>query len=129
MDIFVIIKLLRIIKIINRGIKVVMASIIVCWIVAIMLIILSLFLFFGKGSFLIAGYNTSSKEKKSRYNERRLCFVVCCGMFILAIFLGLAAYYRFEMPSAISWIIPWGIIGTLVVVIILANTLCRNNHK
>jgi hypothetical protein len=34
----------------------------------------------GKGSFLIAGYNTANKEKKKRYNEKRLCRVMGSGL-------------------------------------------------
>ena len=31
---------------------------------------------FGKGAFLIAGYNTASAEEKAKYDEKKLCWVV-----------------------------------------------------
>lgn len=37
------------------------------------LVIISLFLFAGKGSFLLAGYNTASKKEKEKYDEKALC--------------------------------------------------------
>ena len=38
----------------------------------------------GKGAFLIAGYNTSSKEEKSKYDEKALCKAVGKMMFAMA---------------------------------------------
>ncbi len=96
-----------------------------CWGVVGLLVIFSLILFAGKGSFLIAGYNTMNRKKKQKYNEKRLCRVVGAGMGILAIIIGVATFYRFKLPSSISWIIPWGIIGTIIIVTILASTICK----
>ena len=105
------------------------APILLCWAVVIMLAVFSLLLLAGKGSCLIAGYNTSSKEKKQRYDKKRLCRVVGSGMGILAIMLGIATFYRFEMPTNLSWIIPWGILGTIVIVEILASTICKKKSS
>ncbi|MBU5269533.1 DUF3784 domain-containing protein [Clostridium cochlearium] len=41
----------------------------IAWIVVGIFAILSITLLLGKGSFLIAGYNTSSKEEKEQYME------------------------------------------------------------
>ena len=38
----------------------------------------------GKGAFLIAGYNTYSKEKKAKYDEKALCRFMGKLMFALA---------------------------------------------
>ncbi|MDK2966743.1 DUF3784 domain-containing protein [Lacrimispora sp.] len=38
------------------------------WIIFILLLVLSAVLLTGRGSFLIAGYNTSSQEEKEKYN-------------------------------------------------------------
>ena len=45
----------------------------ICWSVVGLLAAFSLILLAGKGSWLIAGYNTSTREKKQKYNEKRLC--------------------------------------------------------
>ena len=102
------------------------APIWVPWTVVFILAVISAILLTGRGSFLIAGYNTLSKEKKQRYNAKRLCRVVGCATSILSIIFGIGTFYRFEMPSAISWIIPWGIFGTIIIMEILACTICRN---
>ena len=71
-----------------------------CWTVVGLLVVFSLILLAGKGSCLIAGYNTSNREKKQKYNEKRLCRVVGAGMGILATIIGIATFYRFELPSS-----------------------------
>ena len=38
----------------------------------------------GKGAFLIAGYNTSSKEEKAKYDEKALCRFMGKLMFAMA---------------------------------------------
>ena len=35
--------------------------------------VLSVLFLLGKGSWLIAGYNTASEKEKQQYNKRRLC--------------------------------------------------------
>ena len=100
-----------------------------CWTVVGLLVVFSLILLAGKGSCLIAGYNTSNREKKQKYNEKRLCRVVGAGMGILATIIGIATFYRFELPSSISWIIPWGILGTIVIVEVLASTICKRKSS
>ena len=49
-----------------------MNSITAAWVVNIVMAIVSIVLLSGKGAFLIAGYNTSSKEKKAQYDENIL---------------------------------------------------------
>jgi len=49
-----------------------------------MLTILGVFIKLGKASFLIAGYNTSSKEEKEKYDEKALCNFVGNLLFVIA---------------------------------------------
>lgn len=42
----------------------------IIWGIAVLMGVLSVVLLLGKGSFLIAGYNTSGKEEKKEYNEK-----------------------------------------------------------
>ncbi len=97
------------------------------WVVDALFAIISITLLMGKGSFLIAGYNMMSKEEKQRYNVKRLCRVVGGGTSAISVILLIATFYQFEMPPAISWIIPWGIFGAVAIVEILACTICSNN--
>jgi hypothetical protein len=59
-------------------------------IVLIPMVVMSIFLLCGKGAFLIAGYNTMSKEEQAKYDEKALCrstgkfllWITCCVMFL-----------------------------------------------
>ena len=51
----------------------------------LMLVILGLVFRAGKGSFLIAGYNTASKEEKDKIDEKKLCKAVGNLFLVLAI--------------------------------------------
>lgn len=69
------------------------------WVVLGVIFLLSLVLLSGRGAWLIAGYNTMSREEKARYDEKALCRRVglmllgldgCGGLMILAGALDLA---------------------------------------
>jgi drug/metabolite transporter (DMT)-like permease len=45
---------------------------------------LGIVLLSGKGSFLIAGYNTASKAEKEKIDEKKLCHYTGRLMFVLA---------------------------------------------
>ena len=47
-------------------------------------VILGVFFLNGKGAFLIAGYNTTSKAEKQKTDEKKLCSFMGKMMFILA---------------------------------------------
>ena len=48
------------------------------------LVLLGIIFLKGKGSFLIAGYNTASKAEKEKIDEKKLCTCVGVLMFALA---------------------------------------------
>ena len=54
----------------------------------IIFLIVSLLLLMGKGSFLIAGYNTASAKEKAQYNEKKLCRIVGVGLLIVTLGIG-----------------------------------------
>lgn len=58
-------------------------------VLVILLLSISVLFFMGKGSFLIAGYNTASKAEKAKYDEKKVCRFT--GMTILMCALGLLA--------------------------------------
>ena len=57
----------------------------VLWVAFSFLLIISIVLISGQGEKLIAGYNTASKEEKSKYNTKKLCRVVGAGILIISI--------------------------------------------
>ncbi|MDF2882634.1 MAG: hypothetical protein K0R54_3191 [Clostridiaceae bacterium] len=94
------------------------------WLVVIIMVISSIVLLMGKGSFLIAGFNTSSKEKKEQYDEKKLCRVVGGGLGIISIMMGIS--FAFKLPDSIlKLMMPWGIFVVAALMIILTNTVCR----
>ncbi|MCA5959355.1 DUF3784 domain-containing protein [Blautia sp. RD014234] len=58
--------------------------------------IIAVILLMGKGSFLIAGYNTS--RNKEKYNEKRLCRVVGGGLGVIAPCYGCLEYNGRPVP-------------------------------
>lgn len=90
-------------------------------------IILGVIFSLGKGAFLIAGYNTSSKNEKAKYDEKALCRFMGKSMFALAlgIFLwGLSEWLARPFLFTIGLIIFF---GTIVFMVVYANT--KNRFK
>ena len=76
----------------------------------------------GRGAFLIAGYNTMSKEKKARYDKNALCRFMGKLMFALA-----ACWVPVALGTALGlgWLYGAGIAAYLLVIgggLIYANT-------
>ena len=59
---------------------------------------------FGKGAFLIAGYNTASAEEKAEYDEKKLCRAVSKLMFALAACCVVAALSEIFKNMVFLWI-------------------------
>ena len=96
--------------------------------IILLFLVLGIVLWNGKGSWLIAGYNTSSKYEKSKYNEKALCRFVAKLMFFCAFCMVLSAL----APLIGEWLIfvstgimLVGIIGG----VIYANTGNRFKKK
>jgi len=97
----------------------------VAWILVVILALVSIVIFMGKAPFLIAGYNTSNQETKNKYNINTLSKVGGGGLGVLTSIVALSVLYNFELPSAISWLVPWGILCTITLMLILGNTICK----
>ena len=59
---------------------------------------------FGKGAFLIAGYNTASAEEKAKYDEKKLCRAVSKLMFALAACWVVAALSEIFKNMIFLWV-------------------------
>ena len=90
-----------------------------------LMLALSVVLLMGKGSFLIAGYNTAKPERRARYDEKRLCRIVGGGLMLITLILLVSAYYGFDLPAHLRWLMPFGIFGIVVVIQILAHTVAK----
>lgn len=85
-------------------------------------VILGIFLYNGKGAFLIAGYNTLPKEEKEKYDEKALSKFMGKAMFALSfsmVFWVLGDYFKTMMLFIIGLILFMAII---FFIIIYANT-------
>lgn len=95
------------------------------WIATVICAILSIVLLSGRGSFLIAGYNTADKEEKAKYDEKKLCRVMGAGMSVITVILLLCGLYENDLPRGLRWIMPLGIFGVVIFLVIATNTICR----
>lgn len=91
-------------------------------IIGLMLIVMGLILHTGRGSFLIAGYNTLSSAEKEQYDTKKLCrFVGKILLFIgfITPLFAIGGIYDIEwLPIACSF----GIIALCVFAVIYCNT-------
>lgn len=97
----------------------------VLWIVSGVFLIISIVLISGHGENLIAGYNTASKEEKSRYNTKKLCRVVGAGLLIITLMILAMGIWETALPASFSTVFLLVTVTDCIVIIILANTICR----
>lgn len=93
------------------------------WIVWIVFVIFALLS--GHGSWFISGYNTATKEEKEKYDEKKLCRTMGIGMSIIAILALIMGLLENILPAFFVYIALGIILLDVVVIVILANTLCR----
>ena len=94
-------------------------------IIAALLLIMGIVILIGKGDNLIAGYNTASKEERSKYNVKRLRYLVGGLLTVLAPMILLLER---ETMAATGYFLALTII-LCIVVIVLANTWAKNKSK
>ncbi len=90
--------------------------------IIVIFVILGIFLYNGKGSFLIAGYNTLPKEEKEKYDEKALIKFMGKAMFALSfsmVFWILGDYFKTMVLFIIGLILFMAII---FFILIYANT-------
>lgn len=84
-----------------------------------LLFILSIFLLSGKGSWLIAGYNTSSKEQQDKYDKEKLSRAA--GVMLLIATIATLSLTLLHMNFIIFFVI---IIISVIITIIYMNKYC-----
>ncbi|MGM8214826.1 DUF3784 domain-containing protein [Bacillaceae bacterium W0354] len=85
-------------------------------------IVLGIFLINGKGSFLIAGYNTMPPEEKEKYDTVALCQFMGKMMFALSFSM---LFWVVSEAYEINWLLYFGIalfIGIIVFMLIYINS-------
>lgn len=97
----------------------------IIWIVVVLFAILSIVLLTGRGGWLISGYNTASKEEKSKYDEKKLCRITGAGMAVITVMLLIMGLGEDVLPAAFAYVFLVVTIVDCVVMIVLANTICK----
>jgi len=96
--------------------------------IIVLFLVLGIVLWKGKGGWLIAGYNTSSKYEKSKYDEKALCRFVAKLMFFCA-----GCMVLFALSPIVGMWLFWLTFFVMLVVIIAgviyANTGNRFKKK
>ena len=92
-------------------------------IIALVSFLMSIVIALGKGDWLIAGYNTSSKEEKEKVNIKRLRLLTSLMLLIVSAFVLLLPYAAQEKTSL--YLLIGGFWCALIVYLILANTWCK----
>lgn len=105
-------------------------------IVILIMIALSALFLSGRGSSLIAGYNTAPKEEKEKYDEKALCRFMGRFMLVLAALLILFILSmhllpkRFELIGVVVFVVVF--VAVSFIGIIYANTggrFLKNNKR
>jgi len=85
--------------------------------------------FTGHGGFLVAGYNTASKEEKAQYDLKKLLKVMGGGMIYFSVMFFVMAILTGTVDKAIfktvMLVFVFGSIPVCILIIILGNTVCK----
>lgn len=100
--------------------ELIVVLIIHCMIIALF-VILGVMFSRGKGASLIAGYNTSSKKEKEKYDRDTLCRFMGKLMFALA-----ACWILTSVGSLLSFTLLYGIGMALFLLVIIAAVIYAN---
>lgn len=95
---------------------------IILLIAALLFFILGMFLFYGKGSWLIAGYNTMSEKTRNSYDKIKVCRAIAVLCMVCCIILCAIAWMGFlvdtgKMAEKQMLIPALGIIAVLAITV------------
>mgnify|MGYP000626987426 FL=1 len=96
------------------------------WVVFFILAAMSITLLSGHGSWLIAGYNTASKEEKQNTMKKSCARVMGIGMTIITLLILIAELFEKVLPSNFTVVMIIIIIIDVTAIEIASNTICRN---
>ena len=86
---------------------------------------ISLALLMGKGSFLIAGYNTASEKEKRKYNEKKLCRTTGTYLALITVLVLGAEIMGENIPDWYLALTTGGVFIGLIPTLLYANLGCR----
>ena len=101
------------------------AGLIIMSLLGLLIIVIAVFWLLGRGAFLLAGYNTMSKEEKEKYDEKSLCKFM--GKIILPIGV-LTPSIAIGGIYGIDWI-GGAYIAFVIVIIVFALVYCNTGNR
>lgn len=91
----------------------------------VVMLVMALLIYIGKGDWLIAGYNTATKEEKAKYDIGKLRVLFCTLLVLLAVLV--FVWYSWAKAVVYSSVFSGGVIVLCMVVVILANTWAKKH--
>lgn len=95
-------------------------------VIAVLLVLMGIAYLRGKCDGFIAGYNTSSPEKKKKYDIKRLRLIVACFHFALAALLFL---YLMKDSDLAATIYLSCVVVMSIAAVLLANTWAKKRGE
>lgn len=99
--------------------------VIIIWVGFAVFSLLSILFYLGKGTSLIAGYNTASDAEKDKYDQKKMSIVMGSGMLVLALLQLAMAIFAAYIPFYVFYIFQGVLVLDCVVVVALLNTICK----
>jgi len=85
----------------------------------LILFILGISIILGKGSWMISGYNTMSKEEKANCNIKKISRAVGIFLLIMAVSMGIMAFVtQYAMENGVENIIGYATVGFTTIVLV-----------
>ena len=97
----------------------------IMWVGFVIILIISIILLSGHGSWFISGYNTASKEEKAKYDEKKLCKTTGFGMAVIAVLILVMGLFEDVLPASFAYISLGIILVDVLLMIVVCNTVCR----
>lgn len=101
-------------------------------VMAALMFAISITLLAGKGSWLIAGYNTASAEEKAKYDEKKMCRTMGIFCLLLTLLLCAMAYLGYRVEAGLmaeQAMLPFAILFILMVVFSVVGAMFYINRR
>ena len=98
------------------------------WIITLLFIGLAIVILLGKGDWLIAGYNTASKQEKEQVNIKRLRLVVAAILVLTVAVLDIPFIIGQEENTTAHMVTVMVVLYITITGIIVANTWCKRKN-
>ena len=93
--------------------------------ITLILVLMGFAILFGKGDFLIAGYNTASEKEKNKYHIKRLRKLVGGVMFLVCAVMWLPDILGKPDSKQLYYVVTAIIVIAAIAVVVLANTWAK----